>query len=66
MLGAHGESLVRLFRIFQSPTAVAATIHLLATLATASAKGAKRRFADRDRISAELGIYLDETESDPE
>jgi len=48
-----------------SPTAVAATIHLLATLATASAKGAKRRFADRDRISAELGIYLDETEADP-
>jgi len=45
-----------------SPTAVAAAIHLLATLATASAKGARRRFADRDRISARLGIYLDETE----
>ena len=43
-----------------SPTAVAATIHLLSTLTTASAKGAKRRFADRDRISATLGLYLDE------
>lgn len=46
-----------------SPTAVAATIHLLATLATASSKGAKRRFADRDRISADLGIYLDDDRS---
>lgn len=47
-----------------SPTAVAATTHLLATLATASAKGAKRRFADRDRISTTLGIYLDDPEED--
>ncbi|MFT4110798.1 MurR/RpiR family transcriptional regulator [Propionicimonas sp.] len=44
-----------------SPTAVAAAIHLLSTLTTASAKGARRRFADRDRISAALGLYLDET-----
>ncbi len=43
-----------------SPTAVAATIHLLSTLTTASAKGARRRFADRDRISADLGLYLDD------
>lgn len=43
-----------------SPTAVAATVHLLATLATASAKGARRRFADRDRISDALGVYLNE------
>lgn len=50
-----------------SPTAVAATIHLLATLTTASAKGARRRFADRDRVSAALGIYLDEdTETEEE
>ncbi|PFG18121.1 SIS domain-containing protein [Propionicimonas paludicola] len=46
-----------------SPTAVAATIHLLATLTTASAKGARRRFADRDRISTALGMYLDESET---
>lgn len=44
-----------------SPTAVAATIHLLATLTTASAKGARRRFAERDRISAALGLYLNDT-----
>lgn len=43
-----------------SPTAVAATIHLLSTLTTASAKGARRRFADRDRLSAALGLYVDE------
>ncbi len=43
-----------------SPTAVAATIHLLSTLTTASAKGARRRFADRDRISGALGLYLDD------
>ena len=43
-----------------SPTAVAATIHLLSTMTTASAKGARRRFADRDRISADLGLYLDD------
>lgn len=46
-----------------SPTAVAATVHLLATLTTASAKGARRRLADRDRISATLGLYLDEEPS---
>lgn len=43
-----------------SPTAVAATVHVLATLASASAKGARRRFADRDRISASLGLYIDD------
>ena len=41
-----------------SPTAAAAIIHLVTTLCTASAKGAKRRLAERDRISNELGIYL--------
>ncbi|PSK88919.1 DNA-binding MurR/RpiR family transcriptional regulator [Murinocardiopsis flavida] len=40
-----------------SPTAVAAVLHLLATLTTASAKGARRRLAERDRLSRELGIY---------
>ncbi|WGW10943.1 SIS domain-containing protein [Saxibacter everestensis] len=40
-----------------SPTTVAATIHLLSTLTTASAKGARRRLTERDRISDALGIY---------
>lgn len=40
-----------------SPTAVAAVIHLLATLTTASAKGARRRLAERDRLADELDIY---------
>lgn len=40
-----------------SPTAVAAVVHLLATLTTASAKGARRRLADRDRIAAALDIH---------
>ncbi|GIG28220.1 MurR/RpiR family transcriptional regulator [Cellulomonas marina] len=41
-----------------SPTAVAATVHLLGALTTASAKGARRRLADRDRISGALGVYV--------
>ncbi|SER95044.1 DNA-binding transcriptional regulator, MurR/RpiR family, contains HTH and SIS domains [Propionibacterium cyclohexanicum] len=48
-----------------SPTAVAATSHVLATLTTASAKGARRRFADRDRISEDLGLYLDDAGPSP-
>ena len=42
-----------------SPTAVASAAHLLAALTTASAKGARRRLHERDRVSAELGLYLD-------
>ncbi|MGO1317193.1 MAG: MurR/RpiR family transcriptional regulator [Cellulomonadaceae bacterium] len=41
-----------------SPTGVVAVGHILATLAAASAKGARRRIATRDRISRELGLYL--------
>ena len=41
-----------------SPTAVVAIVHLVTTLCTASAKGAKRRLAERDRLSNELDIYL--------
>lgn len=41
-----------------SPTAVTAIIHLVTTLCTASAKGAKRRLAERDRLGNELGIFL--------
>lgn len=40
-----------------SPTSVAAVVHLLTTLTTASAKGARRRLAERDRLAGELDIY---------
>lgn len=40
-----------------SPTAVAAVCHLVTTLATASAKGARRRLADRDRVAHRLALY---------
>lgn len=42
-----------------SPTGVAAVIHLLSALTTASAKGARRRLAERERISRVLGSYLE-------
>ncbi len=41
-----------------SPTAVVAASHILATLAAASAKGARRRMAHRDQLSQDLGLYL--------
>ncbi|BDO43730.1 SIS domain-containing protein [Cellulomonas sp. NTE-D12] len=41
-----------------SPTAVVAVSHLLATLAAASAKGARRRIAARDELAADLDLYL--------
>ncbi|HEY9291613.1 MAG TPA: SIS domain-containing protein, partial [Microlunatus sp.] len=40
-----------------SPTAVAAVCHLLSTLTTASAKGARRRLSMRDEIGATLDLY---------
>lgn len=43
-----------------SSTAVAAVCHLLSALTTASAKGARRRLAGRDRYAAELGLYRTE------
>ena len=42
-----------------SPTAVAAVVHILATLSAASAKGARRRLARRDAITTRLGVYAD-------
>ena len=42
-----------------SPTAVAAVVHVLATLAAASAKGARRRLARRDELTARLGVYAE-------
>lgn len=40
-----------------SPTSVAAVCHLLSTLTTASAKGARRRLAVRDRFGSDLNLY---------
>jgi len=42
-----------------SPIAVALVIHILATLTTASAKGAGRRLLQRDRLAESLGLYVD-------
>lgn len=41
-----------------SPTAVVAVAHILATLTVASAKGARRRISARESLSHELGLYL--------
>lgn len=43
-----------------APTTVAVVIHLLATLITASAKGAARRLVERERLAASLGVYVDD------
>lgn len=40
-----------------SPTAVAAVVHVLSALTVASAKGARRRLVERDRLSAALHLY---------
>lgn len=42
-----------------SPTVVSLVIDLIATLSSASAKGAGRRFAERERLGSELGLYRD-------
>ncbi|AWB90905.1 MurR/RpiR family transcriptional regulator [Aeromicrobium chenweiae] len=42
-----------------SPAVVAMVIDLLATLSSASAKGANRRFAERQRLASELGLHRD-------
>ncbi len=43
-----------------SPTAVAAAVHILATLTAASAKGARRRLARRDVLTRQLDVYEQE------
>jgi DNA-binding MurR/RpiR family transcriptional regulator len=43
-----------------SPTAVVAAIHVLTALATASAKGARRRIDKRRKLTRTLSIYVDE------
>ncbi|WP_028923256.1 MurR/RpiR family transcriptional regulator [Pseudonocardia acaciae] len=42
-----------------SPTAIAAVAHALATLTAASAKGARRRLARREELAHRLAIYAD-------
>jgi hypothetical protein len=37
---------------------VASVLHVLATLTTASSKGARRRLLERDRLNTELGLYV--------
>ncbi len=48
-----------------SPLAVAMVIDILTALSSASAKGAVRRLADRERLARELHLYLDPTAPDP-
>jgi DNA-binding MurR/RpiR family transcriptional regulator len=40
-----------------SPTAVASTVHALATLAVAQTRGARSRLAERDKLALQLGVY---------
>ncbi|WP_114561510.1 SIS domain-containing protein [Desertihabitans aurantiacus] len=42
-----------------SPVVVSLVIDVLATLASASAKGSNRRLAERERLASELGLYLE-------
>ncbi|MDL9978347.1 MurR/RpiR family transcriptional regulator [Microbacterium sp. ASV49] len=46
-----------------SPTSVAAACHLLSTITTASAKGARRRLTVRDEIAADLRLYHPDKET---
>jgi DNA-binding MurR/RpiR family transcriptional regulator len=43
-----------------SPIAVALVLHILATLTTASSKGADRRLLERDRLAHTLGLYVED------
>lgn len=49
-----------------SPTAVAAVCHLLSSVTSASAKGARRRLANRDVATSALGVYWDECDQESE
>ena len=42
-----------------SPVVIALVIDIITALSSASAKGAGRRLADRERLAVELGLYLD-------
>ena len=41
-----------------SPAAVGLVLDILTALSSASAKGAQRRLAERERLAVELGLYL--------
>ncbi len=41
-----------------SPAAVGLVVDILTALSSASAKGAQRRLAERERLAVELGLYL--------
>ncbi|TDC53099.1 SIS domain-containing protein [Jiangella ureilytica] len=63
LVAAAGQSIVvptASASFTDSPTAVAAVVHLLATLTTASAKGARRRLAERDRLARDLDLYWED------
>jgi DNA-binding MurR/RpiR family transcriptional regulator len=47
-----------------SPTAVASTVHALATLAAAQTRGARTRLTQRDELARKLGVY-EENEASP-
>jgi len=44
--------------VTDSATGVAAVIHLLTALTTASAKGSRRRLSERESLIQEMGIYI--------
>lgn len=48
-----------------SPTAISAVVHALATLTAASAKGARRRLARREELARALTTYSDPEEGNP-
>ncbi len=56
--GLHGDVRAHPESPEVSPTVVSLVIDVLATLASASAKGANRRLAERERLASELGLYL--------
>ena len=43
-----------------SPVVIAMVIDIITALSSASAKGAGRRLADRERLAVELGLYLEQ------
>lgn len=65
-LAKHADEVIRVdtnsASYADSPTAVAATCHLLSTITAASAKGAKRRLTVRDEISKNLHLYTTDEE----
>ena len=46
-----------------SPTSIVAVVHILGTLVTASAKGARRRHERRSKLTQSLGLYWDPDQS---